>query len=89
MFSFIKGLEANYGYLLTTKLIVLAAWFRSPAFAYAAVLALVVTLGKEVFSSVMDAKVFKNTLPEEAKKRLQDMEARVTSIEVGIQRRGF
>lgn len=89
MFNFIKGLEANYGYLLTTKLIVLAAIFRSPSFAYAAVFALVVTLGKEAFNSFMDSKVFKNTLPEEAKKRLQDMEARVTSIELGIQRRGF
>lgn len=89
MLAFFKLLERNFGYLLTTKLIVLSAVFHSPAFAYAAVLGLVVTLFKEVFDRYMESKVFKSTMPDEAKKRLQDIETRITSIELGIQRRGF
>lgn len=87
--SFLKGLEANYGYLLATKLVILAAFFHSSAFAYAAVTCLLVTLAKEAFNSHLETKTAKSSLPEETKKRIQDIEARLTSIEMGIQRRGF
>lgn len=78
-----------FSYLITTKLIVLAAIFHSAPFAYAAVAALVITLGKESFTLYMDSKTFKNVLPDEAKKKIQELEVRVTSIEYGIKQRGF
>lgn len=89
MLPFFKAVERNFGYLFCTKLIVLAAIFHSAPFAYAAVLALLVTLVKEVFAGILDARIVKNTMPEEGKKQLNELAARVTNIELGIQRRGF
>lgn len=78
-----------FSYLVTTKLIVLAAIFHSAPFAYAAVISLLLTLGREAFTLYMDSRTFKNALPDEAKKKIHELEARVTSIEMGIRQRGF
>lgn len=85
----LKALEKTFGYVFTAALIGLAAQYHSAAFAYASVISLLVTLGRETFSQILEVRVIKNTMPEEGKKKMTELETRVTNIELGIQRRGF
>lgn len=77
-----------FSYLFTASMVALASFFKSAPFAYAAVLGLVITLGKESLDQYAALRASKGSTQEELKK-IRDLEARVTSIEVGIQRRGF
>jgi hypothetical protein len=78
-----------FTYVVTAVLLVLAGVFSSAAFAYAAVLSLVITVGQSGYERILANKEVKNDLPEEAKKRLQVLDQRITAIEAGIARRGF
>jgi hypothetical protein len=78
-----------FPYVVTASLVVAAIASASPAFAYAAVLSLASVLVRESFLAVQETRSAKSVLPDETKRLINDLAARVTTIEVGIQRRGF
>jgi hypothetical protein len=81
--------KAIFPYLLTTGLGVTGVVYSSPLWAYAAVASLLVSFAHDAFDRYLDTKSVKTGVPDEAKRRIVDLETRVTTIEVGIQRRGF
>jgi len=79
-----------FPHFIVVVLLALAGVFRSPAFAYASVLAMVALLGNNALESFRAIHEKKNQPVEEAlKKKLVDIEARITTIEYGIKQRGF
>lgn len=79
-----------FPHAVVVVLLVLAGVFQSPAFAYASVLALVALLCNEGLQFVKAIHEKKNAPIDEAlKRKLQDVEARLATIEYGIKQRGF
>jgi hypothetical protein len=75
---------------ITVVLLILAGIYRSPAFAYASVLSLVSVLAANVVSLYQDMLKLKQVPTDElAKRKMQDLEARISTIEFGIKQRGF
>ncbi len=75
-------------HLVAVSLLVLGAVYKSPAMAYAAVLAVGLVLGREAFEQAHAEKA-PTGVPEDLKRKIVDLEARVTTIEYGIRQRGF
>jgi hypothetical protein len=79
-----------FPHAVTVILLALAGLYRSPAFAYASVLALVSVLAANVVSLYQDMLKLRSTpLDEVTKRKITDLEARVSTIEFGIKQRGF
>jgi hypothetical protein len=79
-----------FPHVVVVTLLVLAGVFKSPAFAYASVLALVALLMSNALDFYRAIHEKKNAPVEAAlRQKLIDMEARVTTIEYGIRQRGF
>jgi len=75
---------------ITVVLLVLAGIYRSPAFAYASVLALVSVLVGNIVAIYQDMLKLRSTPTDElTKRKMTDLEARVSTIEFGIKQRGF
>lgn len=66
----------------------LSAAFKSWPMAYAAVVVIGLIMTRAVIEST-HSKQGSADLSEETKRRLQDIEARITTIEYGIKTRGF
>lgn len=78
-----------YPFIVSTVLLALAGVFHSAAFASAVVASLaIIAIRDSVFEYFLN-KQTKSQVPEEVKRKIGDLEARVTSIEAGISRRGF
>lgn len=80
---------AYFPFLAASALLVLAGVFHSASFAAVSVVATTLAVVRELFLVHIEAKNQKQSVPDETKRKLDDLAARVTSIEVGIQRRGF
>jgi hypothetical protein len=78
-----------FPFVVTASLVVASIATGSAAFAYASVLSLAAAMGRETFLAVLESRTAKSTLPDETKRKMDELAARVTTIEVGIQRRGF
>ncbi len=78
-----------YPFLITTALLVLAGVFHSVGFAYATVCLLTVIALRDSFSQYYEQRHIKTGVPDEVKKAIGDLNARITTIEAGIARRGF
>jgi len=78
-----------FPFVVASVLLTLAGVFHSAAFAAATVAALVVIAVRDSIYEYLQAKVFKQTIPEEVKRALNDLAQRTTSIELGIKNRGF
>jgi len=74
---------------VSVTLLVLGAVQHSAAMAYGAVLTLGLILAREAWDKAHVVKATNPGLPEDAKKKILDLEARVTTIEYGIRQRGF
>jgi len=83
------NIERYISHFITLALLVLGAWLKSPAFAYASVSSLGLVMAKEVFDRLHALKEVKSVLPEDAKRLIQDINARVTTLEYGVKTRGF
>ena len=83
------NIERYFPHTVITTLVVLSAVPQSPAIAAAAVVGLGLVLGRDAYEKAKDAAGVKVALPEEAKRKIQDLEARVLTIEYGIKQRGF
>lgn len=78
-----------YPFVVSSVLLALAGVFHSASFAAAAVVSLaIIAVRDSVFEYFLN-KQTKSSIPEEVKKKIGDLEIRVTSIEAGIARRGF
>jgi len=83
------NIERFIPHFVSLTLLVLGAVERSAAMAYGAVVTLGLILAREAWDKAHVAKVITTGLPDEAKKKMLDLEARVTTIEYGIRQRGF
>ena len=71
-------------------LLALAGVFQSSSFAYASVFALLTLLGGEALELYRTVHEKKNSpIDEILKRKLQDVEARIATVEYGIKQRGF
>lgn len=79
-----------FEFVVTGALLVLAAVYKSPAFGYAAVLSLFANMAREAMETKLFAlKDINIKLPEDVAKKIENLEIRTTSIEMGIRARGF
>jgi hypothetical protein len=83
------NIEKLFPHFITLTLLVLSAVYRSPLFAYAAVVAMGCTLAYEIIKVRVAALAVKTDVPEELKRHMHDMNTRITTIEYGIKQRGF
>jgi capsule polysaccharide export protein KpsC/LpsZ len=83
------NVEKYIPHFVSLTLLVLGAVEKSAAMAYGAVVTLGLILAREAWDKAHVAKVITTGLPDEAKRKIQDLEARVTTIEYGIKQRGF
>jgi integral membrane sensor domain MASE1 len=84
------NISKYFPHAITVILLVLAGVYKSPAFAYASVLALIGVLAANVVDMYQSLIKLRATPMDEATKRkITDLEARVSTIEFGIKQRGF
>lgn len=83
------NIERFLPHTVSITLLVLGAVQHSAAMAYGAVVTLGLILAREAWDKAHQAKPAASGLPDEAKRKIQDLEARVTTIEYGIKQRGF
>jgi len=76
-------------YLISFSLLGASVYFQSSALAFATVAALAVAVAQEYIEKKSSTKDIEFKLPDEFKRKQQDLEARVTTIEYGIKQRGF
>lgn len=81
--------EKLFSHVVTASLLGLAGYYQSAAFAYAAVASLAVGKVFEIYSRLLAVKEQKPGVNEEVRRALQDMNARVATLEYGVKQRGF
>lgn len=81
--------EKIISHSITAVLLGMAGYYQSAAFAYAAVAYLAVQAVYEVYSRLLAAREAKPGLPDDAKRAIQDMNARIATLEYGVKTRGF
>lgn len=81
--------EKIFSHSVTAILLGLAGFYQSAAFAYAAVASLAVGAVFEVYNRMLVIKEQKPGINEEVKRAIQDMNARVATLEYGVKTRGF
>ena len=81
--------EKLFSHTITVVLLGMAAYFQSSALAYAAVLSSAVNAVYSIYSRLVAVKEQKPGLNEEARRVMQDLGARIATIEYGIKARGF
>ncbi len=75
---------------VTLALLLASAAFKSPAFAWAAVASLLVSLvAHSVHEKLFAMKNITLVIPPEERRKVDDLVARVTAIEYGQKQRGF
>lgn len=77
------------GHTISAGLLGMAGYYQSPAFAYAVVASLAVNAAVDVYAKLASTKEHKTGLPEEARRAIQDMNARIATLEYGVKQRGF
>lgn len=82
-------IEKYFPHVVSVALLTLGAVQHSAAMAYGAVAVLGFVLAREAWDKAHAEKGVHFALPEDAKRKIQDLEARVTTIEYGIKTRGF
>jgi len=83
------NIEKYIPHFVSLTLLVLGAVEKSAAMAYGAVVTLGLILAREAWDKAHTAKAPVAGTSDESKRKIQDLEARVTTIEYGIKQRGF
>ena len=83
------NIERFLPHTISITLLGLGAGQKSPAMAYGAVVVIGLILVREAWDKAHVAKVAAPGTTDESKRKIQDLEARVTTIEYGIKQRGF
>jgi hypothetical protein len=86
----VSNVKDYFGAFVSFSLLVASILLKSPAFAWASVGSLLVALVAEVVHEKLFAmKNISIQIPEDVRKKMQETEARLTSIEYGIKQRGY
>lgn len=83
------NIERYIPHFVSLTLLVLGAVEKSPAMAYGAVVTLGLILAREAWDKAHVAKVTPPAVSDELKRKVTDLEARITTVEYGIRQRGF
>lgn len=83
------NIERFLPHTVSVTLLILGAIQHSAAMAYGAVVTLGLVSAREAWDKAHVAKAPASGTTDEAKRKIQDLEARVTTIEYGIKQRGF
>jgi hypothetical protein len=89
MDKLIKLFKAGFPYKIVIALATMACIDHSVAMGFAAVVGMGLIMAKEFATELALRKEVKFTLPEETRRMLQDISARVTALEFGVKQRGF
>lgn len=81
--------EKLFSRVVTVSLLGLAGYYQSSTFAFATVLSLAVGAVQDIYSRMVAVREQKPTVSEEVKRAIQDMNARVATLEYGVKTRGF
>lgn len=81
--------EKIFSHSVTAILLGLAGFYQSAAFAYAAVASIAVGGALEIYTRMLSVREQKPGINEEVKRAIQDMNARVATLEYGVKTRGF
>lgn len=81
--------EKLFIHTITAALLGMAGFYQDAPMAYAAVLSSAVSVALSVYSRLAALKEQKPSLNEEAKRTMQDLGARVATLEYGVKTRGF
>lgn len=76
-------------YLVSFSLLASSITLHNVGFVYGAVLALAVAVGHEALDKMKSTKDIEFKLPDTERRKMQDLEQRVQTIEFGIKARGF
>jgi hypothetical protein len=84
-------IQKYFGHLVTLTLLVLAGVHKDTGLAFAAVCSLVGIFIKESVSLYLQTKVpvVQPGIPEEVRRTIHDINARVATLEYGVKQRGF
>lgn len=83
-------IEKFLPHFVTVALLVMAAIFRSPAHAFASVVSILGIMAHSVVVERMAALAAKTPAADDTlKKAIQDLNARVATLEYGVKTRGF
>lgn len=85
----IERIKALFPYLVVSALTGLTIIEKSTSMAYAVALGMGFILSNNLIEKIKLAKEVKTGVPDEVRRNLQDLSARVTTIEHGIRVRGF
>lgn len=78
-----------FSHTITAVLLGMAGYHQSAAFAYATVASLAVMAAHEIYSRLLALREVKPTVSDEVKRTIQDMNARIATLEYGVKTRGF
>lgn len=81
--------EKVFSHTITATLLGLAAYRDSATFAYAAVASMAVVAAYEIYSRLLSLREVRPTASDEVKRAIQDINARVATLEYGVKTRGF
>lgn len=83
------NIERYFPHLISVALLALGGLQQSAAALIGSVVVMGFILSKEYLDKAKEVKAAHVVLPEDAKRRLQDIEARITTLEYGVKSRGF
>jgi hypothetical protein len=81
--------EKIFSHSVTAILLGLAGYHQSATLAYAAVASLAVGAIQEIYNRMLVIKEQKPGLNDDVKRAMQDMNARIATLEYGVKTRGF
>lgn len=82
-------IDKYFPHLITLVLLTATTVLKSPALGAATVVSLGFILANGVLEARYNSLTIKTQVPEELKRNIQDMNARIATIEYGIKTRGF
>lgn len=81
--------EKIFSRTITVSLLGLAGYYQSAYFAYAAVLSFAVGAVQDVYLRLVALREQKPGVSDEVRRVIQDINARVATLEYGVKQRGF
>lgn len=89
MDTLIKFLKAGFPYKVVITLLAASVYEHSTAMVAGAVFVLGFIMAKDLIEKIKLKEATKVAIPEETRRLMQDLSARVTTLEFGVKQRGF
>lgn len=81
--------EKLFSTVVTATLLGLAGYYQNTAFAYASVASLAVSAVYSIYTRLVSIREHKPGLDDKTRQVIQDINARVATLEYGVKQRGF